>query len=163
MHTQEFEWHLSFIYLHAKSTLVGICIQISSTMLFFFLNSAGSLLRPYISPQNYWILMHHEIFQAYYYGEAMNVDKNTRDKFRDHPHFSACEEFCGRWDEISFDPNYESLPLSEFEPMVIRLLERKPYSMAGQLEDRISQAKASLNNYDFDHWQEANDTTVNSA
>jgi len=124
---------------------------------------AGSLLRPYISPQNYWILMHHEIFQAYYYGEAMNVDKNTRDKFRDHLHFSACEEFCGRWDEISFDPNYESLPLSEFEPMVIRLLERKPYSLAGQLEDRINQAKASLNNYDFDHWQEANDTTVNSA
>ena len=134
-------------------------------ILFFklFTITAGSLLRPYISPQNYWILMHHEIFQAYYYGEAMNVDKNTRDKFRDHPHFSACEEFCGRWDEISFDPNYESLPLSEFEPMVIRLLERKPYSMAGQLEDRISQAKASLNNYDFDHWQEANDTTVNSA
>merc|ERR1712008_230007 len=27
----------------------------------------------------------------------------------------------------------------------------KPYSMAGQLEDRINQAKASLNNYDFDH------------
>ena len=52
--------------------------------------------------------------------------------------------------------------MSEFEPMVIRLLERKPYSLAGQLEDRISQAKASLNNYDFDHWQEANKNSVTS-
>ena len=53
--------------------------------------------------------MHHEIFQAYYYGEAMNVDKNTRDRFKDHPYFPACEEFCGKWDETSFDPNYERL------------------------------------------------------
>jgi predicted HD phosphohydrolase len=31
---------------------------------------AAGILRPFISPRNYWILMHHEIFQLYYYGEA---------------------------------------------------------------------------------------------
>lgn len=109
-------------------------------------------MRPYISPQNHWILSHHEIFQAYYYGDAMGVDKNARDKFKDHPFFPACEEFCGKWDETAFDPNYESLPLSEFEPMLVRLLNRRPYNIAGQLNETINQAKASLNCYDFDQW-----------
>ena len=49
------------------------------------------MLRPYISPKNYWILTHHEIFQAYYYGDAMKIDKNTRDRFKDQPYFGACE------------------------------------------------------------------------
>jgi len=31
---------------------------------------AAGILRPFISPRNYWILMHHEIFQLYYYGKA---------------------------------------------------------------------------------------------
>jgi len=33
----------------------------------------AGLLRPFISPRNYWILMHHEIFQFYYYGQAAGV------------------------------------------------------------------------------------------
>ena len=56
--------------------------------------------------------------------DAMNVDKNTRDRFKDHPFFPACEEFCGRWDETAFDPNYENLPLSEFRPMLKKILQR---------------------------------------
>ena len=52
----------------------------------------GSLLRPYISPKNYWVLTHHEIFQAFYYGDAMGVDKNLRDAFRDQEYYGACEE-----------------------------------------------------------------------
>lgn len=111
---------------------------------------AASLLRPYISPQNHWILAHHEIFQAFYYGDAMGVDKDARDNFKDHPYFAACEEFCGRWDEISFDPNYESLPLSEFEPMLVKLLERRPYALPEHMDDKLNRAKAALNCYDFD-------------
>ena len=52
------------------------------------------MLRPYISDKNYWTLAHHEIFQAYYYGDAMNVNKNIRDRFQKHEHFKACENFC---------------------------------------------------------------------
>ena len=29
-----------------------------------------------------------------------------------------------RWDETAFDPNYENLPLSEFRPMLKRILQR---------------------------------------
>ncbi len=88
----------------------------------------------------------------------MCADKNLRDRFRDSEHFSACEEFCGRWDETAFDPGYDSLPLSEFRPMLIRMLERHPYSMPG-LPDAgcgMSMAKADLGVYDFDDWNGKN-------
>ena len=121
---------------------------------------AGSLLRPYISPKNYWILTHHEIFQAYYYGDAMNIDKNTRDRFKDQPYYGACEEFCGRWDETAFDPDYESLPLTEFEPMLVKILSRTPYIQPGLLNDQLNGAKAALNCYDFDQWLNHNEVKV---
>jgi hypothetical protein len=35
---------------------------------------AAGLLRPYISEENYWILMHHEIFQARYYGPVAGIE-----------------------------------------------------------------------------------------
>jgi len=82
----------------------------------------------------------------------MGIDKNIRDKFKDNPFYGACEEFCGRWDETAFDPNYESLPLSEFEPMVQRVLLRKPYTLEGQLSPKINEAKALLNCYEFEDW-----------
>ncbi len=89
--------------------------------------------------------------QAYYYGDAMNIDKNLRERFRSSPYFEACENFCEKWDETSFDPNYSSLPLSHFEPMLLRLLEKKIYS-AQDLNDPLNAAKKDLNVYDFDDW-----------
>ena len=88
----------------------------------------ASLLRPYISPQNYWVLVHHELFQAYYYQDAFELkEKNSRDRFKDSPHWKACETFCEKYDSPAFDPDYDSLPLEHFEPMVIRIFNRKPY------------------------------------
>ncbi len=31
-----------------------------------------------------------------------------------------------RWDQTSFDPDYDTLPLEHFEPMVHRLFAREP-------------------------------------
>jgi len=105
---------------------------------------AASLLRPYISPENYWILMHHEIFQGYYYGDAAGIDKNLRDKFRDSEHFVACESFCRDWDQTSFDPTYESLPMDFFVPMVKRVIARTPYWHASHSDDAVCAAKSGL-------------------
>eukprot|EP00442_Polarella_glacialis_P021170 CAMPEP_0115125440 /NCGR_PEP_ID=MMETSP0227-20121206/49034_1 /TAXON_ID=89957 /ORGANISM="Polarella glacialis, Strain CCMP 1383" /LENGTH=240 /DNA_ID=CAMNT_0002528793 /DNA_START=119 /DNA_END=841 /DNA_ORIENTATION=- len=89
---------------------------------------AGALLRPYISPENYWILMHHEVFQAFYYQDAAGLpEKNARDMLRSSPHFDACERFCNDYDQPSFDPDYESLPLEHFAPMVRRVFAKTPY------------------------------------
>ncbi|KAK3281930.1 hypothetical protein CYMTET_10309 [Cymbomonas tetramitiformis] len=107
---------------------------------------AGSILRPYISQQNYWILMHHEIFQAYYYGDAAGatVDKNARDDFKDHEFYEECIKFCEKWDQAAFDPEYDTLPLEFFEPMVHRVLARRPYTDPELLNDPINVAKSKI-------------------
>ena len=54
-------------------------------------------------------------------------DPNAREQYRDHPFFEDCEQFCERWDQASFDPDYESLPLSFFAPLVHTVFGRKAY------------------------------------
>jgi len=36
-------------------------------------------------------------------------------------------QFCERWDQSSFDPDYESLTLEFFRPMVHEVFARTPY------------------------------------
>ena len=86
-------------------------------------------LRPYISEQNYWILMHHEVFQARYYGDAAGIEDvdGLISQFRDSPHYDACVRFCESYDQTSFDPDYDTLPLEHFVPMVERVLRRAPF------------------------------------
>ena len=104
---------------------------------------AASLLRPYISPQNYWILQHHEIFQLYYYGEAAgSPDHTLRDQLRDSPHFEACDKFCRDFDQVSFDGDFQSRPLSFYKPMVHRLLDKAVYSHPGHKDELINRLKA---------------------
>jgi predicted HD phosphohydrolase len=88
----------------------------------------ASLLRPFISEQNHWVLKHHGLFQGYYYYHHLGLDRNARDRFRDHPHFDACVRFCDRWDQCSFDPHYDTLPFEAFESLVDRLFSREPHA-----------------------------------
>lgn len=88
---------------------------------------AAAILRPYVSDKTYWILKHHGIFQGYYFFHHLGGDRNARDRYKDHPHYQACADFCENWDQNSFDPEYDSLPLEFFEPMVRRIFERKPF------------------------------------
>jgi hypothetical protein len=41
-----------------------------------------------------------------------------REKFRGHPHFEKTEEFCRLFDQVAFDPNFQSMPLEAFESML---------------------------------------------
>ena len=53
----------------------------------------------------------------------------VRDKFEGHPHFEACREFCEKYDQAAFDPDYESESLEFFEPMVRRVMAKPLNSM----------------------------------
>lgn len=88
---------------------------------------AASILRPYVSENTYWIVKHHGIFQAYYYAHHLGGDRNARDRYTDHPCYQACADFCANWDQTSFDPDYDTMPLEEFEPMVRRIFAREPF------------------------------------
>ena len=83
---------------------------------------AATMLEPFISEKNYWILKHHGIFQGYYFFNFLGLDKNMRDKFKDSPHWQDCAEFCAKYDQNSFDPNYDNEPIETFLPMLKRVL-----------------------------------------
>ncbi len=87
---------------------------------------AASVLRPYVSEENHWLVLHHGIFQGYYFFHHLGQDRDARDRFRGHPCFEMTADFCERWDQVSFDPDYDSEPLETFEPMVRRLFAREP-------------------------------------
>ncbi len=88
---------------------------------------AAAVLRPYVSERTYWIVLHHGLFQSYYYAHHTGGDHNARDAYRDHPWYQDTVDFCHRWDQSSFDPDYESLPLEFFEPMVRRIFSQPPF------------------------------------
>ncbi|TMA22025.1 MAG: HD domain-containing protein [Deltaproteobacteria bacterium] len=83
---------------------------------------AGAILRPFVSPENFFMVEKHGIFQGYYFFHHLGLDRNVRDKFRDHPWFARTAEFCAKYDGPAFDPKAETLPLQYFEPMVRRVL-----------------------------------------
>ena len=86
----------------------------------------ASVLRPYVSEKIYWIILHHGIFQEYYYAHHIGRDRNARDKFKDHPYYQDAVDFCEKWDQKSFDPNYESYSLEYFEQKVRKLFSKEP-------------------------------------
>jgi len=83
---------------------------------------AAIVLKPYVSEKTHWIIKHHGIFQLYYYGHHIGQDRNARDRYKDHPYYQATVDFCEKYDQNSFDPNYDSLSLDFFAPMVERIL-----------------------------------------
>ncbi len=87
---------------------------------------AAAMLRPYVSEKNCWVIEHHGLFQGYYYFHHYDQNRDERDRYKDHPYYDACVEFCHRWDQASFDPNYSTFPLEHFEPAVRAILGRKP-------------------------------------
>lgn len=91
----------------------------------------AAILRPYVGERTHWVLAHHGVFQLYYYGRHKGVDPNRRDRYRESAHYAACVAFCERWDQVSFDPGYESLSLDHFAPALRRVFARTPYAATG--------------------------------
>lgn len=100
---------------------------------------AAAIIRPYVRAEVTWVINMHGIFQQYFYGEHLDVDPNARDQYRDHPWFDACADFCERWDQASFDPDYPTLPLEAFEPMVREIFSRAPFDPAIIGDEAVSQ------------------------
>lgn len=88
--------------------------------------AAASVLRPYVDDDLYWIVLHHGVFQSYYYAHHYGQDRNARDRYRDHHLFDATVEFCANYDQNCFDPGYDSESLEFFAPMVERVFGREP-------------------------------------
>lgn len=88
---------------------------------------SAEVIRPFVRWDVAWVVEHHGIFQSFYYGHHYGWDRNARDQFKDHPCYNSCAAFCERWDQSSFDPEYDTLPLEHFEPLVRQVFARKAY------------------------------------
>ena len=88
---------------------------------------AAEVLRPFVRDECTWVVEHHGLFQTYYFGHHHGWDRYARDMHKDHPCYQACVDFCERWDQASFDPDYESETLEFFVPMVRQVFARKAY------------------------------------
>ena len=91
---------------------------------------AATILRPFVREQCAWCVQTHGDFQMLYYGHHVGGNQHKRDQYAGHPYFDDCAAFCERWDQASFDPDYDTLPLSHFAPMVEEVFARTPYDPA---------------------------------
>lgn len=81
---------------------------------------AAAILKPFASDANLWMVQHHGILQGHYFFHHIGMDKDMREQFRTHPHFEHTASFCELYDNPAFDATAETLPISEFEPMLRR-------------------------------------------
>jgi len=84
----------------------------------------AAILKPYVSEANHWMLEKHGVFQGYYFFHYLGLDRDMREEYRGHPHFEYTAQFCHLYDQNSFDPAYESMPLEAFVPMMRRVMEK---------------------------------------
>ena len=89
---------------------------------------AATVLKPYVSEKTRWIVEKHGEFQTYYYVHHLGGDRNQREKYKGHEYYQDTINFCESWDQKSFDPNFESLTLKDFDPLIRKIFERKPYT-----------------------------------
>jgi predicted HD phosphohydrolase len=83
----------------------------------------AAILKPYVSEANHWMMEKHGIFQGYYFFHYIGLDRDLREQHRGHPHFEYCAQFCHLYDQNSFDPAYDAMPLDAFVPMMRRVME----------------------------------------
>lgn len=98
----------------------------------------ATVLRPFVSEENWWMLHHHGIFQGYYFFHYLGLDRNLREQYRGHPAFERTAMFCARHDQNAFDPDYDTMPLEAFVPMVGRVMARPKRSIYMREEQKVA-------------------------
>jgi predicted HD phosphohydrolase len=79
---------------------------------------AAAIIKPYVREDVYHMIRAHQDFQGRHYYAHFGADPDAREKYRGEPWYELAEQFADEWDQIAFDPNYDTLPLEHFEPLV---------------------------------------------
>jgi predicted HD phosphohydrolase len=82
---------------------------------------AAEILKPYVRPAVYSMILAHQDFQGRHYYAHFGGDPDAREKHRealDPEVFALAEQFADEWDQTAFDPDYDTLPLEHFEDKV---------------------------------------------
>jgi predicted HD phosphohydrolase len=79
---------------------------------------AAAILKPYVRSDVYNMIRAHQDFQGRHYYAHFGGDPNAREQYRGEPWFDLAARFADDWDQIAFDPDYDTLTLEHFEPLV---------------------------------------------
>jgi predicted HD phosphohydrolase len=85
---------------------------------------AAEMIRPYVRPAVYEMIRVHQDFQGRHYYAHFGGDPDARETHRDElsdEEWELSERFADEWDQVAFDPAYDTLPLEHFEPLVRRV------------------------------------------
>jgi predicted HD phosphohydrolase len=82
---------------------------------------AAEILKPYVSQETYEIVRTHQDFQGRHYYALMGKNPNARSQYEKEAWYDKATQFTDEWDQTSFDHEYDTLPLSYFEPMLERV------------------------------------------
>ncbi len=79
----------------------------------------AEILKPYVRNEVYEMILVHQDFQGRHYYAHFGADPDAREKHRGTvENFDLAAQFADEWDQQAFDPDYDTLPLEHFEPMV---------------------------------------------
>jgi predicted HD phosphohydrolase len=90
---------------------------------------AAAILKPFVSEANLWMVQNHGIFQGYNFFHHIGMNRDMRDMFKGHEHYTRTEEFIALYDNPAFDAQAETLPIDEFEPMLRRVFAQPRHSI----------------------------------
>jgi predicted HD phosphohydrolase len=79
---------------------------------------SAEILRPYVRDEVRWMIEVHQDFQGKHYFHHLGGDPKARERHVDHESFELVRRFADEWDQIAFDPDYDTLPLEHFEARV---------------------------------------------
>ena len=82
---------------------------------------AAEIIKPYVRSAVYDMIRVHQDFQGRHYYHHFGGDPEAREQHRadlNADTFTLAERFADDWDQTAFDPDYDTLPLEHFEPLV---------------------------------------------
>ena len=82
---------------------------------------AAAIIKPYVREDVYHAIWAHQDFQGRHYYHHFGGDPDAREQHREEltpEEFELAAKFADDWDQTSFDPDYDTLPLEHFEDRV---------------------------------------------
>src|SRR5436190_10740891 len=79
---------------------------------------AAAIIKPYVRADVSDMIRAHQDFQGRHYYQHFGADPNAREQYRGESWFELAAHFADDWDQIAFDPDYDTLPLEHFEPLL---------------------------------------------
>jgi predicted HD phosphohydrolase len=83
---------------------------------------AAAIIKPYVRAEVYDMIRAHQDFQGRHYYQHFGGDPDARAKYEGAQWFDLAARFADDYDQTAFDPDYDTLPLEHFEPLVRKMM-----------------------------------------